>query len=172
MNPERIATEIVPEISGKSIKGGSPVYLSIPSVLSEFSWREGDFESLIKKFLDHVLEISHPGRSIRVSIHEKRRMADLEKFFSVFPNYWFLLSVESHSIKGFENGARQILENLGYRCLEWIGVEGSESQLGAFHFETQKIPALILFVQNHGSQRTCDFLIPVLESPAYFAHAI
>lgn len=172
MNPERIATDIILKISGKSAEAGSPVYLSVPSVLSELSWSESGFESLMEKFLGHVLKICHPGRSIRVSIREKKRMSDLEKFFSLYPNYWLHLSIEGQSTKGFENGARQVLENLGYRCPEWVGLEGSEAQLGAFHSGTQVTPALILYVQNHGSRRTCDFLIPVLESPACFAHAI
>ncbi len=172
MDAECIVTEIAPKLRGKSAQIGSPFYLSLSSNLAEFNWSGGDLKALLDAFLDHAVEMNHPGRSVRVSIHEKERMSDLENFFSLHPHYWFRLCVEGHSTQGFEKGARQILENLGYHCSEWIGVEGSESQLGAFHCEAQVNPALILFVQSHGSRRTCDFLIPVLELPASFAPAI
>jgi hypothetical protein len=172
MNPERIATEVIPRISEKHSEGGSSVYLSIPSILSEFNWHGGNLEILMEKFLDHVLEICHPARSVRVAVHEKRRMSDVEQFFSISPLYWLQVSVEGQSTSGFEDGAKRILEDLGYRCPEWVGMEGSESQLGAFYFGDQEMPALILFIQNHGARRNCDFLIPVIESVPYLARVV
>jgi hypothetical protein len=172
MDPERIATDIIPRIREKHRKGSAPVYLSIPSILSEFHWQGGNFEVLMEKFLDHVLETRHPAKSIRVALREKRRMADLEGFFSISPLYWLELSVEGQSTTRFEDGAKRILRDLGYCCPEWIGVEGSESQLGAFYFGTQETPALILFIQIHGAHRNCDFLIPVIESVPRLAYAV
>ena len=172
MNPEVIATEIIPRLSKNGSKGGPSIYLSAPSFLSQFQYLGGNLESLIENFLDYVLKISHTSRCVRVGIHEKKKMCDLEKFFSIYPDYWLDLNIESQAKSGFEEGAKRILKHFGYRCPEWVGVEGTEAQLGAFHFGAQEMPALILFIQNHGARRSCDFLIPVLESVPYFAHAI
>jgi hypothetical protein len=144
--------------------GCSAVYLSMPSILSEFRWRGGSLDALTKNLLDHVLSLSHPARGVRVSVHERKRMSDLAEFFAISPLYWFQLSVECQAHSDLSAGAQQVLESLGYSCLEWIGVEGSESQLGAFHLETPETPALILYLQNHGARRNCDILIPVIES--------
>jgi hypothetical protein len=71
-----------------------------------------------------------------------------------------------------ENGAKTILEDLGYSCSEWVGVEDSEAQLGAFRFGAQDAVALVLFVRNLRTRRICDILIPVNESVPILAHAI
>jgi hypothetical protein len=172
MDPNVISREIIPKLNTRHSASGPSVYLSIASSISEFPWQSGNLETLIEKLLDHVLKISDPGRRVRIAVHEKKRMVDLERFFSIFPRYWFHLSVESQAASGFEDGAKRIFKNFGYCCSEWVGVEGSESQLGAFHHEAQGTPALILFVQNHGARRNCDLLIPVKESVSCLAHAI
>ena len=156
--------EIIPELCGRGRRRGSAVYLSMPPSLSEFCWRDGSLEALTRKLLEHVLSISHPARSVRVGVHEKKKFSDLEQFFAILPIYWFQLSIECQSASGLEAGAQRVLESLGYRCPEWMGVEGSESQLGAFHLGTKETPALILYVQNRGARRNCELLIPVTES--------
>ena len=172
MDPERIATDIIPGIRNKGGDESPPVYLSIPSVLSKFHWASGSLELLIEKLIAHALEINHPARGIRIAVREKGRMSDLEQFFSIFPLYWFQTSIEIQAASGFDIGARRILEDCGYRCPEWIEVESSESHLGAFYFGIQETPPLILFIQNHGARLTCDILIPVTESVSSSPHAI
>jgi hypothetical protein len=172
MDPEIIATEIVPRLREKRGRDCPPIHVSISPFLPDIPSDGGSIESLIVRFLSYVAEISHPSRSVRVAVHVKKRASDLEQFYGISPLKWFHLSVKSQSTSGFEQGVKEILEDLGYRCPEWIGVEGSESQLGAFHFGAKTSPSLILFVQNQGSQRSCDFLIPVVKSVSYFAHAI
>jgi hypothetical protein len=164
--------EIILELSGRGGRRGSAVYISMPSALSEFRWRGGSLEALTRKLLEHVLSISHPARSVRVGVHEKKKFSDLEQFFAISPIYWFQLSIECQSASGLEAGAQRVLESLGYRCPEWMGVEGSESQLGAFYLGTQKASVLILYVRNRGARRSCDLLIPVIESDSCRNHAV
>ena len=172
MNPYVISRKIVPTLRDKHFAGGPPVYLTIPSAISEFDWHGGNLEVLIERILKHVFEINTPTGSIRLTVHEKKRMADLERFFCIVPRYWFHLGIQGQTLSGFENGAKKILESSGYHCPEWIGVEGSTAQLGAFYFETQQTPALILFIQNHGARNKCDLLIPIMESASCLAHAV
>ena len=172
MDPGKIATEIIPRLRER--RGGRcpPIHMSISSALAEAPLGGGILEDLIEQFLDHVMEISHPLRCIRVSVRRRKKAADLEKFFCIFPIHWFHLNIESQSMSGFERGIKEILRNLGYHCSEWVGMEGTESQLGAFHLRSQVLPSLVLIVQNHGSRRSCDFMIPVIESGSCFNHAL
>jgi len=140
------------------------VHLTMPAVLRQFRWRGGSLKALAQKTLEYVLCASHPSQNVRIAVHEKKKMSDLEEFFAISPPSWVQLSVECQSESDLKQGVQQALESLGYGCPEWIGVDGSASQLGAFHFEKQESPALILYLQNHGARRTCDFLIPVVES--------
>ena len=172
MDPEIFAGEIVPRLNAKYGGRKPSVFLTIPCILSEFHWPGGSLETLIEKLLDHLLKISVAARHVRIAVSEKRRMSDLEQFFRIFPRYWFRLSVECQAVSAIEDGAKTILENQGYHCPEWIGIEGSESQLGAFYSGTQQTPAIILYIQNHGARRKCELLIPVTESVTSLAHAI
>jgi hypothetical protein len=156
--------EIIPESATKRGRGSPAVYLSMSSALSEFCWRGGNLKVMTKKLLGHVVSISHPARSVHVEIREKKKLSDLERFFAISPLYWLQLSIECQSASGLEAGAQRVLESLGYNCPEWMGVEGSESQLGAFHLGTKETPALILYVRSRGARRNCDLLIPVTES--------
>jgi hypothetical protein len=169
MNPATIVKGIILKLNDRDPR--SSIYLSIPTDLSEFRWDDHNFENMIEKFLDHVLRNSHPDSYVRVAVHKMKQKTDLEEFFSIRPEYWLRLRVESQAKTGFESGAQKILEGLGYKCSEWIGVEDSESQLGAFHFGTEDRTALILFAQNQGSRRICDFLIPVSDSVPLLAQA-
>jgi hypothetical protein len=164
--------EIIPQSVGKRGRGSPAVYISMPSALSEFCWRGESLKALTKKLLGHVVSSSHPARSVHVAIREKKKLSDLEEFFAISPLYWLQLSIECQSASGLEAGAQRALESLGYRCPEWMGVEGSKSQLGAFHLGTKETPALILCVQNRGARRNCDLLIPVIESDSCQDHAV
>jgi hypothetical protein len=172
MDREIFEGEIIPRLNAKFSGMRPAVFLSKPHILSEFYWPGGNLEALIGKLLDHLLKISDAARHVRIAVSEKRRMSDLEQFFCIFPRYWFRLSVECQAASSIEDGAKTILENQGYHCPEWIGVEGSESQLGAFYSGTQETPAIILFIQNQGARRKCELLIPVMESVTSLAHAI
>jgi hypothetical protein len=172
MDPYIISRKVIPALRDRHLAGRPSIYLTISTAISEFNWHGGNLEALIERILKHVFEISTPARSVRIAVHEKKRMADLEQFFCIVPRYWFHLGIESQAVSGFENGIRRILESSGYHCPEWIGVEGSTSQLGAFYLETQQTPALVLFIQSHGARNNCDILIPVMESASCLAHAV
>jgi hypothetical protein len=163
MNPETIIRSAIFRLTSRLSSSKASLQVSIPPVLSEFQWNDRNFENLVEKFLEHVLEISSPAGPVRVTVHEMKRKTDLEEFIAVHPQYWFHLSVESQAETGYEGGAKQILHDLGYQFSEWIGVKESESQLAVFRFGTQDIPALILFIQNRRALRTCDFMIPVVD---------
>jgi hypothetical protein len=169
MNPESIIRKVIPKL-GKKRKPGSPsIHVTIPSALDDVPFQGCNIEFLIERFLEHVVETSHPSKPIKVSVGEKKELADLEQFFCVSPLYWFHLGVDVYARAGLDSGAKRIFESLGGRCPEWVGVEGSESRLGAFYFGTHNTPALILFIQDRGARRKCDLLIPVKElipSPA------
>ena len=161
MNPETIIRSAALKLNNRPSRSTPSLQVSIPPALSEFQWNDRNFENLIERFLEHVLEISSPAGPVRVAVHEMKRKTDLEEFISVHPEYWLHLGVESQAETGYEGGAKKILHDLGYQCSEWIGMEESELQLGVFRFGAQDVPALVLFVHNRRALRNCDFLIPV-----------
>jgi|WetSurMetagenome_2_1015567.scaffolds.fasta_scaffold155215_2 hypothetical protein len=73
------------------------IHLSISPAVSGFSGFNKILETLIERFLDHVQSASHPTTSVRVLVHEKTSIEDLESFFATSPTYWFHLSVQSQA---------------------------------------------------------------------------
>jgi hypothetical protein len=153
---------IVSNLNSQHQKSDSSLHLTIPAVLNEFGWHEGYFKNLVKRFLAYALESNHTKGPIRIAVHEMKSKEDLEKFFSIYPSHWFRMSVECQVNTDFALMAQKILKDLGYGRSEWVEIEGSKSQLSDFHRGAENSPALILFIQNHGAQRNCDFLIPVM----------
>jgi len=88
-------------------------------------------------------------------------MLDMEQFFALSPQFWIHLRIESKDTVGFEDEATKALYDLGYRCGEWVGIENSDSQLGAFHFKMEPKPKIIAWFQNRKKSRKYEFLIPV-----------
>jgi hypothetical protein len=171
MNPVASIKDIIVNLSRKHTKLKSLLHLSVPPALSEYRWDDKNYGKMIEKFIDYVLEIRYTGIGVQIAIRVMNKKTDLEKFFSISPAYWLHFGFESQGKTGFERGAKKILNDFGFRCSEWVGVEGSESQLGAFHLGMQDSPALILYVQNHGARRYCDFLIPVTDAVSQAAQA-
>jgi hypothetical protein len=164
MNVDDNLRKIVLRLNKKHKNVGPLIHLSISPLLSEFSWHGDKLEALVEPILLRALAFSRQARPIRVAVRIKKRMADLERFFSIFPVHWLHLSAKGVFENGFENSVREVLISIGYQCSEWIGVEDSEARLGAFYYGASKDLALILYVQDQGSRRQCDFLIPVTES--------
>jgi hypothetical protein len=144
---------------------GASLHLSIPDNLPEFSWHDCSLEKLIEKLIHYAALISDPARPLRIAIHQRKQMLDLEKFFGISATLWIQLRIELEPAE-FDAGARQILEDHGYRCEEWIGVEDSIQQLGAFCFATEKKPQLVFWAENCGRRSKCDLLIPIAGSLA------
>jgi hypothetical protein len=63
-----------------------------------------------------------------------------------------------------ESTIEEIFDGLGYRCEEWVGVEGSDSQLAIFKPRKKDEPKLVLCIDNAKSSWKCDFLVPVSEN--------
>lgn len=172
MDAETIAANIIPRLREK--RGGNcpPIHVTIDPAFAKIPRMEINFEVLLEKFLADLLDRSGPIGRIRIGIHEKRSAPDLEKFLKFSPLHWSHLNIKCQSVSGIEDSIQRLLQELGCQCREWVGVKGSESQLGAFYFQGRETPALVIFIQNHGSRRSCDFLIPVSDSVSCFAHAV
>jgi len=152
-------------LNKKHAGAGSSVQLSVAFNLSQFSWHDGSLEKLIEKLLRHASVISHPARPLRIAVRQRAKLLDLEVFWDIHPSHWIQLSL-SPGAPGFDRSVRKILEDQGYRCQEWIRVEGSRQRLGAFSLGAEDKPKLVLWAENHRFRQRCDLLIPVADSLA------
>ena len=136
-------------------------HVSILPNLTKFMWRDSSLEHLMRRFLRYVLCSAKLARPVHVSVYEKMKMEDLEKFLSISRLCWIFLRVFVQGSAGFGIRAKQILRNLGYRCEKWVGVEGSDIQLGTYSLANARDVKLILCVQNRKMSEKCEILVPV-----------
>jgi hypothetical protein len=139
---------------------GSSIQLSLSRNLSKFVWHDCSLEILIERLIHYALVIGHSGRPVRIAACRKAKLRDLEKFFDIHPSHWVQLHIDLEA-PGFEKGVRQIFEDHGYQCEEWVGVEDSHQQLGAFSLGAEQAPKLLFWTENRRFRQKCDLLIPV-----------
>lgn len=155
--------KIVLRLNKKHEGVGSSVQLSLPLNLPGLFWHDRSLEKLIERIIHYASVISCPAQPVKIAVRQKTRLLDLEKFFDIHPSRWIQLRIELGAA-GLEERARQILQDHGYRCGEWVEVENSRQQLGAFCLETDRSLKLVLWTENHRFSPKCALLIPVAES--------
>jgi len=156
-------SDIVRKMNEDKGKMGPWAQLSIPPAsLSSFRW-DSNLEMLFERLLQFALRRNWPGRPVRVAFCKRTKLLDVENHFAFSPLFWIHARIKANGIDGFETGIKETLQDLGYRCGEWIACNNSDSELGAFYSGKDNEPMLIVWIQNRKSCSKCDFLIPVTE---------
>jgi hypothetical protein len=140
------------------------VVVKIPVDLPLLFWYDDGLERFIKNFLYHALQVNNPEMPVHILVHQRNRLTDLEGFVGVNPLFWMQLRVEGHGPGMIESAVEEIFDGLGYRCEEWVGVEGSQSQLAIFKPIKKSEPKLVLCIESAKNVWKCDFLVPVSDS--------
>jgi hypothetical protein len=127
------------------------------------SWRDSALGKFIGRFVYHALMASSPEVPVRVSLNERSRLSDLEAFVRLVPVGWIQLRIEGRG-PGMTGGLiEELFRDIAYRCEEWVGVEGSESQLAIFCPENETEPKLVLCADISKPMWKFDLLIPLME---------
>lgn len=107
---------------------------------------------------------------IHIIVQERTRLGDLEGFVGVSPLYWVQLRIKGSGSGMIERMVEEIFDDLGYRCEERVGLEGSAVQLAVFSPVKEVQPKMGFCFDGSRAMRRCDFLIPVFRknAPAIF----
>ena len=144
--------------------GAKPTVLAkIPPDLPHIFWHDDGLEKFIKAFLYDALLMNNPEMPVRIIVHERTRLTDLEGFVGVSSLYWIQLRIEGHGPGMIQNHVEERLNELGYRCEEWVGVEGSHAQLAIFTPLEKNGPKMVFCIDVVRTMWKCDFLIPISE---------
>jgi hypothetical protein len=139
------------------------VFATIPPDLPQVYWEDERLERFVKYFLYHALLTHNPERPLHIIVHERTKLADLEGFVGVSPLYWIQLRIQGYGSSMIESMVKEIFNDYGYRCEEWIGLEGSDAQLAIFSPSQKGHPKMVFCSDASRAMQRCDFLIPVSE---------
>jgi hypothetical protein len=148
--------------------GPKPTVLAlIPPDLPLISWQDEGLKKFINYFLYPALLMNHPEMPIDIIIHERTGLKDLEGFVGLCPLYWIQLRLQGHGSGMNEKVVEEIVDDLGYRREEWVGVEGSNAQLVIFGPTDKNSPKMVFCLDLTSPIRKCDLLIPVRPLPVH-----
>jgi hypothetical protein len=163
-NLRGLIDDVICKFRRNRIRPQPKVLVKNPGDLPLIFWEDDGLERFVKNFLYHALLVNNPETPIQILVHQRSKLTDLESFVWVRPLCWIQLRVEGHGPGMIESAVEEIFDGLGYRCEEWVGIEGSESQLAIFKPIQKEEPKLVLCLDAARSTWKCDFLVPVSEN--------
>ena len=139
------------------------VRAKIPPDLPLISWHDASLEQFINRFLYETFMASSPEIPVRISVNARSRLSDLEAFVRLVPACWIQLRVEGRGPGMSDDLVEELFRDLAYRCEEWVGVEGSDSQLAIFCPDNEAEPKVVFCTDLSRPIWKCDLLIPMME---------
>jgi hypothetical protein len=140
------------------------VLAKIPPDLPLVSWRDDGLPRFIKSFLYQALTANNPETPVRISVNERARLSDLEAFVRILPLCWLQLRIEGRGPGMSDKTIEELFREFGYRSEEWVGVEGSTSQLAIFSPWGGTEPKVVFCLNTARPVWKCDVLIPVADT--------
>ncbi len=163
INLATVVRDVVRRCNKLLLRTGTSILLSPPSCAPRLSWYDESLETLLERLALRASSNVDQGSHVRITVSQRRNMRGLEGFFDIRPSHWILLKIARKGRAGFETEARNILEDLGYRCDEWIGTEGSWPQMGAFSSGKMQAQRLMLWAQWYKNTQKYELIIPVVK---------
>jgi hypothetical protein len=142
----------------------SSVQAKIPPDLPLITWSDEGLPRFIKSFLYHALTVNNPETPVRIAVNERARLSDLEAFVRIVPVCWIQLRITGYGSAVTDGVIEDLFRELGYRSEEWVGVEGSESQLAIFSPCGGSEPKIVFCLNLARAMWKCDLLIPLSDT--------
>jgi hypothetical protein len=143
-----------------------PISVTVSPTITDIPWPDRKLQELVKAFLYEMLLTNDPDAEVAVSLRRRSMLKGLGEFVGVQPSYWLHLRISGRGVRLCESFIDGFFGDVGYQCMEWVGVAESESRLGIFN-DTHKPDIRIVFCLDIGrSVRKFNFLLPVREPAA------
>jgi hypothetical protein len=109
-----------------------PVFVALSPVLPQVPWKDSALRQLFQFFLYESLLTSDANAAIEISLRRRSLLKDLTAFVGIQPSYWVQLRISGRGLRVAEQVVEDHFNEVGYRCEEWVGVDGSDARLGIF----------------------------------------
>jgi hypothetical protein len=143
-----------------------PISLAMPTAIGAIPWPDPKLTDLVKLFLYEILLTNDPNARVMVSLQRRAELKDLGDFVGVQPSYWLHLRISGRGVRLVENFIDEFFNDIGYRCVEWVGLENSQSRLGIFSANRAPEAKLVFCLDDGRFGRQFSLLLPVREPVA------
>jgi hypothetical protein len=129
--------------------------------------RLGEKPPVLQAFLYESLLTSDANAAVEISLRRRSLLKDLTAFIGLLSSYWVQLRISGRGLKIVEQIIEDLFAEVGYRCEEWVGVEGSDARLGIFGTIDVPNQKMVFCLESTRHRLRCDLLVPVNDgSPA------
>jgi|KBSMisStaDraftv2_1062788.scaffolds.fasta_scaffold686558_1 hypothetical protein len=148
-----------------------PVSLILTPGFPPVVWPDRGLKDFVRYFLYDCLLSCNPDAPIKIALRQRPLLNDLSTFLGIHASYWVHLQVSGRGIRIVERFIEELFADVGYRCNEWIGVEGSSAQLGIFGAIDAPARKLVFCIKATAARLSCELFVPVEQTEALPAPA-
>ena len=156
-----IVQDALARFSRNRIGDKPPVSLTLSPTFAPVPWRDHALSEFSRFFLYEILVSSDPDGAIEVSLRQRLALHDLSKFLALRNSSWAQLRIAGRGLRVNDRFVEDLFADVGYRCDERLGVEGSSAQLSIFGSVEAPAHKLVFCLEIKKHRINCDLLIPI-----------
>jgi hypothetical protein len=158
-----VIQDAISRFSHNRIGDKPPVFVTLSPALTQVPWRDRSLKQFLRFFLYEALLTSDPDAAVEISLRRRALLTDLKSFVGVEPSYWIQLRISGRGLRIGEPLVEDLFDEVGYRCEEWVGIDGSNARLGIFGTIDTPQFKMVFCVELKRNKLLCDLLIPVID---------
>ena len=158
-----IIQDSISKFSQNRIGDKPSVFVTLSPALTQVPWKDRTLKEFLRFFLYEALLTSDPDAPVEITLRRRFLLADLKAFVGVQPSYWVQVRISGRGLRIAENLVEDLFTEVGYRCEEWVGIDGSEARLGIFGSIDAPRLKMVFCIETKRHKLKCDLLIPVLD---------
>ena len=161
INLGSVIEQAITRVTQNRIGAKPPVFVALSPALTQVPWRDAAVKKFLQFFLYESLLTSDAKAAVEISLRRRSVLKDLTAFVGVQPSYWVQLRISGRGLKVSEHHVEDLFTEVGYRCEEWVGMDGAGARLGIFGaIDTPKLK-LVFCLESLRQRLRCDLLLPV-----------
>ena len=156
-----VIQDAIAKFSQNRIGDKPPVFVMLSPALTQVPWRDSNLKKFLRFFLYEALLTSDPDAPVEISLRRRSLLADLKAFVGIQPSYWIQLRISGRGLRIGERLVEDLFTEVGYRCEEWVGMDGSNARLGIFGAIDAPKLKMVFCLEFIRQRQKCDLLLPV-----------
>jgi hypothetical protein len=140
-----------------------PVFVTLAPALPQIPWKGPALRQFLQFFLYESLLTSDATAAVEISLRRRSVLKDLTAFVGIQPSYWVQLRLSGRGLRIAEQFVEDLFTEVGYRCEEWVGMDGSAARLGIFGSIDAPGLKIVFCIESARHRLRCDLLLPVID---------
>jgi hypothetical protein len=161
VNLSSVTEQAITRFNRNRIGEKPPVFVTLSPVLPQVPWKGSALKQFLQCFLYESLLTSDASAAIEIALRRRTLLKDLTAFVGIQPTYWVQVRISGRGLRVAEQVIEDHFNEVGYRCEEWVGMDGSDARLGIFGTIDAPNLKMVFCLESTRHRLKCDLLLPV-----------